>query len=152
MKNSIIIGYKKNQIYLNRLFTFYTLQIININMRNIGDLVLIYYKGKPSIYARIESIEPDIKEGWYQVKLLILSIPAQIIQWILKEEYIDGHTFTIGGIPIRLGDIQTESFSQFMCHEKEASKKDSLQQKVKNNIKNHSSGDKIIELNKHRKK
>jgi len=75
-------------------------------MRKIGDLVLIYYMGKPTVYARIEKIEPDVKEGWYQVDLLILSIPAQMVRWILKEEYIDGATFTMGGVPLRLGEIE----------------------------------------------
>ena len=78
-------------------------------MRKAGDIVLIYYMGKPSVYARIEAIEPDIKDGWYQVELLILSIPAQTVRWILKEEYIDGGTFTMGGVPLRLGDVEVAS-------------------------------------------
>ena len=32
-----------------------------------GDIVLIHYLDKPTMYARIEKIEADIKKDWYQV-------------------------------------------------------------------------------------
>ena len=35
-----------------------------------NDIVLVYHEGNPLTFARIESIEPDIKRGWYHVKLL----------------------------------------------------------------------------------
>ncbi|MBW1667671.1 MAG: hypothetical protein JRI79_09610 [Deltaproteobacteria bacterium] len=70
-----------------------------------GDLVLIYYQDRPTLYARIEAIEPDIKKDWYQVTLLVLTIPAQIITWILREEYIQGGSFTMGGQPVRLEKV-----------------------------------------------
>jgi len=60
-------------------------------------VVLIYYQDKPAGYARIEAIEPDIKKDWYQITLLLLSIPARTVTWILREEYINGAAFTIGG-------------------------------------------------------
>ncbi len=41
-------------------------------MTTVNDVVLIYLQEKPLSYARIESIEPDHKRGWYQVKLLLL--------------------------------------------------------------------------------
>jgi hypothetical protein len=62
-----------------------------------GDLVLVHYEDQPVVYARIEAIEPDIKRNWYQVTLLILTIPSQVVTWILREEYINGATFTMGG-------------------------------------------------------
>jgi hypothetical protein len=43
-----------------------------------GDLVLIYFKDEPGVYARIERIEPDIKKEWYQVTLLLLTIPTRL--------------------------------------------------------------------------
>jgi hypothetical protein len=70
--------------------------------RKPGDLVLIYVKDSPSFYGRIEKIEPDIKPGWYQVTFLFLGIPARSGVWILREEYIDGETFTMGGTPLRI--------------------------------------------------
>jgi len=70
-----------------------------------GDIVLIYYQDKPTVYARIESIEPDIKKGWYQVTLLVLTVPAQVVTWILREEYINGGPFTMGGELVRLEKV-----------------------------------------------
>ncbi|RLB10713.1 MAG: hypothetical protein DRG27_02520 [Deltaproteobacteria bacterium] len=98
-------------------------------MRKVGDLVLIYYMGKPTVYARIENIEPDVKEGWYQVDLLILSIPAQRVKWILREEYIDGATFTMGGIPLRLGEIEISTSDDTLVKEKENKDKTSFQKR-----------------------
>jgi len=71
-----------------------------------GDLVLVLYQDKPALYARIEEIKPDIKKDWYQVKLLLLTIPAQTVTWILREEYINGTSFTMGGQPMRLEEVK----------------------------------------------
>ena len=71
-----------------------------------GDVVLIYYQDKPSVYARIELIEPDVKKGWYQLTLLILTVPARTVTWILREEYINGAPFTMGGTPMRLEEVK----------------------------------------------
>ena len=67
-----------------------------------NDLVLIYFENNPLTYARIESIEPDIKRGWYHVKLLLLQIPVQVVTWILRDVYIDGDPFTMNGKQMRL--------------------------------------------------
>jgi hypothetical protein len=71
-----------------------------------GDLVLVHYRDKPAFYARIEAIDPDIRRDWYQVTLLILTVPSQTVTWILREEYINGGTFTMGGEPIRLEKVE----------------------------------------------
>ena len=68
----------------------------------IGRLVLVYYQDQPAVYARIDAIEPDIKKSWYQVTLLLLTIPSKSITWILREEYIRGATFTMGGQSMKL--------------------------------------------------
>lgn len=70
-----------------------------------GDVVLIHYQEKPAAYARIEAIEPDVKKDWYQVTFLFLTIPSQSVTWILREEYINGAPFTMGGQPVRLGEV-----------------------------------------------
>jgi hypothetical protein len=75
-----------------------------------GDLVLIYYKDEPGIYARIEKIEADIKKDWYQVTLILLTIPHQVITWILREEYINGEVFTMGGNSMRMEKIERLTF------------------------------------------
>jgi hypothetical protein len=71
-------------------------------MNSIGDVVIIHIDNKPSVYARIEAIEADIKPKWYQVKLLFLSFPPQEVSWILKREYIEGSPFTMKDIPIQI--------------------------------------------------
>jgi len=71
-------------------------------MTTRGDVVLIYYRRKPSFFARIDSIEPDIKKDWFRVQLLILTIPLRTVTWILREEYIRGVPFTMDGNSIRI--------------------------------------------------
>lgn len=70
-----------------------------------NDIVLIYLEGSPLAFARIESIEPDIKRGWYHVKFLLLQIPLQVVTWILRDVYIDGDVFTMGGKEMRIEKI-----------------------------------------------
>ncbi len=75
-------------------------------MSGEGDVVLIYRKDQPSVFARIELIEPDIKRGWYHVTLLLLTLPTQRVTWILRDSYVDGEQFTMGGIPMRLEEVK----------------------------------------------
>jgi hypothetical protein len=71
-------------------------------MRGVGDVIAIYIDNKPSVYARIEAITADIKPHWYQVRLLFLSFPPQETTWILREEYLEGSSFTMKDIPIQI--------------------------------------------------
>ena len=71
-------------------------------MAQENDIVLIYYEDKPVTFARIEQITPDYKKDWYHVKLLILQIPLQVATWILRNAYINGDEFTMGGKRMRL--------------------------------------------------
>jgi hypothetical protein len=80
-------------------------------MNREGDLILIYYQETPTVYARIESIEPDMKKDWYQIGLLLLTIPAQTVTWTLREEYINGTSFTMGGQSMRLEEVKRVSQS-----------------------------------------
>ena len=75
-------------------------------MRNPGDVVLVHYQEQPTLYARIESIEPDIKKDWYKVNLLLLTIPPHEVTWILRAAYVDGESFTMGGRSMRLGAVK----------------------------------------------
>ena len=70
-----------------------------------NDIVLIYLENSPLAFARIESIEPDIKRGWYHAKFLLLQIPLQVVTWILRDAYIDGETFTMGGKEMRIEKV-----------------------------------------------
>lgn len=66
------------------------------------DLVLVHVDNKPGFYARVEEISPDVKAGWWQVKLLVLTFPLQVFTWILDEDQLDEADFTMGGTPLRL--------------------------------------------------
>jgi len=75
-----------------------------------GSLVLIHYQDRPTVYARIEDVKPDVKKDWYQVTLLLLTIPAKNVTWILREEYIRGASFTMGGQTMKLEGVPACSF------------------------------------------
>jgi hypothetical protein len=71
----------------------------------IGDLVLVHMSEQPAFFARIEDIYPDIKKDWWQVKLLVLQLPLKTIVWILREPYIQGEIFTMGGTPLKIEKV-----------------------------------------------
>jgi hypothetical protein len=73
-----------------------------------GDVVLIHYEDKPMAYARIEAIEPDVKKDWHHVTLLLLTIPLRTVTWILREAYVDGEPFTMGGQPVKLEKVERQ--------------------------------------------
>ena len=74
-------------------------------MAAINDIVLVHVDNKPGFYARIEEISPDIKPGWWQVRLLVLTFPLQVFTWILDEFQLEYAPFTMGGTPIRLEPV-----------------------------------------------
>ncbi|MGD8366841.1 MAG: hypothetical protein PVG78_04285 [Desulfobacterales bacterium] len=69
------------------------------------DVVLIHFENQPIGFARIESIQPDQKPEWFQVKLLLLQVPLQSVTWILRPAYINGEPFTMGGKQMRLEKV-----------------------------------------------
>ncbi len=71
----------------------------------INDLVLVHIDNKPGFYARIEDVSPDVKAGWWRVKLLVLTVPLEIYTWILEEAQINGTPFTMGGTPVRMEKV-----------------------------------------------
>lgn len=75
-------------------------------MATIKDIVLIHLEDAPVSFARIESILPDHKKDWYQIKLLMLQVPVQVVTWILKEEYINGDDFFMNGKKMRLDLVE----------------------------------------------
>jgi len=114
-------------------------------MATIHDLVLIHVDSKPGFYARVEEINPDVKPGWWQVKLLVLTFPMQVFTWILDDFQIEGADFTMGGTPLRLE--QVVSPVELEKIEKEQEEKE-LQQKVRQ----ESGPSKVISLQDRRKK
>jgi hypothetical protein len=75
-------------------------------MAREGDVVLIYHEDNPTAFARVEDIRPDMKKDWYHITLLLLTIPTQMVTWILKDTYIEGEVFTMGGKPMRLEAVK----------------------------------------------
>lgn len=67
-----------------------------------GDVLVVFHHGQPSGYGRVEQIVADSKPGWWQLSLTLLQFPPATVTWILREEYIDGREFTMGGEPLRL--------------------------------------------------
>ncbi len=74
-------------------------------MATMNDIVLVNVDNKPGFYARIEDISPDVKPGWWQVQLLVLTFPLQHFTWILDEFQLEGAPFTMGGTPLRLDPV-----------------------------------------------
>jgi len=66
-------------------------------MSKEGDVVLVHVEDSPAFFARIECISADVKPDWYQVSFLVLQVPLVEVTWILREEYINGDSFVMGG-------------------------------------------------------
>jgi len=74
-------------------------------MATVNDVVLIHFEEQALSFARIEEILPDVKPGWYHVKLLLLQLPLRVVTWSLRDAYINGEGFTMGGNRIRLEPV-----------------------------------------------
>jgi hypothetical protein len=70
-----------------------------------ADLALVHVENKPAFFARVERIDPDLKAGWWRIRLLILNLPLKVATWVLDNEQIRGAEFTMGGVPVRLEKI-----------------------------------------------
>jgi hypothetical protein len=81
-------------------------------MATENDIVLIHLEDEPIVFARIEHISPDAKNDWYQVKLLLLQVPLQVTNWILRDVYIDGQEFTMGGKRVRMEKVVCPKFPE----------------------------------------
>jgi hypothetical protein len=69
------------------------------------ELVLIHIDHKPAFYARVEAIHPDVKPKWWQVRFLFLTLPLQLVTWIIDGQQIRGAEFTMGGTPVRIEKV-----------------------------------------------
>lgn len=80
-------------------------------MAQEGSIVIVHSNNKPQFFARIEEIKPDVKAGWYKVRFKPLFLhpetgkPAEDMEWVLRDVYIDGEEFTMNGTPIQLVEI-----------------------------------------------
>jgi hypothetical protein len=111
---------------------FYATSALKVehSMSKEGDLVLVTVEDTPAFFARIECIGPDVKPDWYQVTLLVLQVPVVEVTWILKEEYLSGASFTMGGkkvvIELVVAPTKQPPPEQEEKSERETSKKPSL--------------------------
>ncbi len=81
-------------------------------MLAVNDLVLVRLDHQPAFYARINEITPDVKRGWHQVELLILTLPPQNVVWILDEHHLHGEEFSMGGRPVQLSLVPLKPYSE----------------------------------------
>lgn len=73
----------------------------------IGDVVIVTFNNK-QFFARVEKIEPDHsanKGSWWHVAFLGLTIPLQIVNWIVNENQMCGEPFTIQGFPVQINKV-----------------------------------------------
>ena len=96
-------------------------------MASENDIVLIYHEDQPLVFARVEDIQPDVKKDWYHIKLMLLQLPVQVVTWILKDDYINGAEFTMGGQRMRLEKVEPPEpeENRLQEHEEETSREDS---------------------------
>ena len=114
-------------------------------MATINDLVLVHIDLKPGFYARIEDITPDVKPGWWQVRLLVLTFPLQVFTWILDEFQLEYAPFTMGGTPIRLEPVVSP-----MEEERQQQEQQELEERKRQHQESGSS--KVVSLADRRKK
>ena len=107
----------------------------------INDLILVHVNNSPAFFARIEAIEPDVKPDWWQVSLLVLQVPITTLVWILRDAYIQGDEFTMGGTSMRLEKVVAPDQSPEPSPTQPTDEEDNAQAKAR-----------IISLDERRKK
>lgn len=76
-------------------------------MAKENDVVLIYLENNPVSFARVETIEPDVKRDWFHITLLMLQLPLETVTWTLKDLYINGDEFFMGGKAMRIEVVES---------------------------------------------
>jgi hypothetical protein len=123
-------------------------------MTTEGDLVLVHIENEPAFFARIELISPDAKPQWFHVKMLVLQVPVVVITWILREPYINGEEFTMGGRPMRLDKVVVpeESSAEPDHQVSPKDEEEPLQPKQSVRVEKNGERGKIVSLQDRRKK
>jgi len=111
----------------------------------INEIVLVHVDNKPGFYARIEDISPDVKPGWWQVRLLVLTFPLQVFTWILDEFQLEYAPFTMGGTPIQLEPVISP------MEEERQQQEQKEQEEIKRRLQENGSR-KVVSLAERRKK
>jgi hypothetical protein len=74
-----------------------------------GEVILIHLDGSPAYFARVDRIEPDVKDGWWKLEFLLLTLPAERITWVIEEPHMAGAQFMIGETLIWIEQIPARS-------------------------------------------
>lgn len=74
-----------------------------------GEVILIHLDGSPAYFARVDRIEPDVKDGWWKLEFLLLTLPAERITWVIDESHMTGAQFMIGETLIWIEQIPSLS-------------------------------------------
>ena len=77
------------------------------DMFKSGEVVLAYFDEKPLFFARVEEVIADGKKGWWQISLLILTVPLKLITWILNNDQMRGAGFTMNRQPLRIERVES---------------------------------------------
>lgn len=101
-------------------------------MATENDIVLIYIEDSPMFFARVESIWPDVKKDWFNIELLVLQVPLQMAVWTLKDIYINGAEFFMGGKKMRMEVIKAPHDKFTMDQEHNESQSESGSSPFKN--------------------
>jgi hypothetical protein len=70
-----------------------------------SEVVLIHLNGDPAYFARVDSIEADLNDGWWKLEFLLLTMPVERITWVIREEHMAGAQFMIGDTLIRIEQV-----------------------------------------------
>lgn len=101
-----------------------------------NDIVLVYMEDSPLFFARVEEIWPDVKKDWFNIELLVLQIPVKVVVWTLKDIYINGTEFFMGGKRMKI-EVVTPPRDNFMeTNEQDSENKSITHLKSENSIKN----------------
>jgi hypothetical protein len=111
----------------------------------INDIVLVHVDRKPGFYARIEDISPDVKPGWWRIRLLVLTFPLQVFTWLLDEFQMEYAPFTMGGTPIQLEPVVSPM-------EEERLQQEQQEMEERKRLRQESGSSKVVSLADRRKK
>lgn len=77
-----------------------------------GEVVLIHLNCSPAYFARVDRIEPDVKDGWWKLELLLLTLPVERLTWVIREEHMSGAQFMINEALIRIEQVPPIIFEE----------------------------------------
>ena len=101
-----------------------------------------------SCYARVEEILADVKPGWYNVRFKILIPGYDDVTWTLKEEYLNGEEFTMGGNPVKIEEVPPAKVPDYV--DKQGNKKEEIKEDKKE-TKEDKTENKVIDFEEYRK-